>query len=687
MVLDGHVEMVMVPTARASNAIKNRTCKTRSLRERKGFSCQNCGAEFKQKHCLDNHRKNQCSLIQNTETIMLADSCPVGASSCPDRSTDQEVEVSSNYENSVQDGKGQSCQTNKNAFFGKNCTYIKINNKFQCKRCGFSAVRLVTIERHTATCNKISGKKVTKMMDTNRLEDIPQSIKKKVLGSQAQNAYCNELTTGSVPSLVNHEVLVHKKNNFNCRHCSFSCKQKRQLLQHVTIQHTKKPPFQCRFCKFSTKRNYRLEEHESIHTGIGRHTCEICHKTFGNVSKLCKHKSRMHDKTATHVCTNCDFSGFSQEDIKRHNFRCHSGALKFSCRDCDAKFSSQIAVRNHYRRAHQRTLMRKDCDYISSSISELNAHQNSKHKLQKANVVNEIYVSKDLNISAKAHDCQLCQFSAKTKKLLVQHLSKEHEDGLEGGKSLKCSQCVFTCRHQLVLEQHLRSHGGKRLYKCTQCEYSSVNKQKMTWHVRTHTGDKPYSCEECSYMCTEPSRLKQHMRVHQEERKYLCTECGYKCKWATQLKLHLTKHTGEKRFACPECEYRCSRADALRSHRNTQHSFSRPFVCENCGKCFKTAFILKTHQQQHSDVRPYSCGLCQKAFKWPAGLRHHFLSHTKQMPFCCRVCSYRAKQRFQVIKHLKKHHPEVREEEGVEKDREVRCLTIKDALEGTVEKM
>ena len=98
---------------------------------------------------------------------------------------------------------------------------------------------------------------------------------------------------------------------------------------------------------------------------------------------------------------------------------------------------------------------------------------------------------------------------------MAQHLLEEHEDekeekedGSGADKPLKCSHCEFSCRHQLVLQQHLRSHGGMRLYKCTDCKYTTRNKQKITWHIRIHTGEKPYSCEQCSYTCSDPFRLK-----------------------------------------------------------------------------------------------------------------------------------------------------------------------------------
>ncbi|KAA8588381.1 hypothetical protein FQN60_001575 [Etheostoma spectabile] len=359
----------------------------------------------------------------------------------------------------------------------------------------------------------------------------------------------------------------------------------------------------------NTTRRYRLEEHESLHTGIGRHSCDTCDKTFGAATKLRQHKMRIHDKRPLHFCSLCDFSGYTLDDVRRHNLRCHTGELHHACTHCDARFSSEVALRNHCKRVHQLQVCFscKQCDYTCVSEVTLKTHQEIKHPQAQCNTCQESFTTKDsLEIHQRthsAHPCQLCPLAFKTRQSLAQHLLNKHEDGPPEDKPLKCSSCQFACRHQLVLEQHLRSHGGKR--------------------------DKPYACD--------------------------------------------------------ECEYRTNRADALRSHRDTQHCDLRPYVCEKCGKAFKTTFILKTHQRQHSDDRPYTCGLCHKAFRWPAGLRHHYLSHTKQQPFCCRHCSYRAKQKFQVVKHLRRHHPEMAVEQGVVRDSGAVSLTLKEALLGTLD--
>ncbi|XP_041856938.1 zinc finger protein 142 isoform X2 [Melanotaenia boesemani] len=782
MVLEGRVQMLVVPTedVYCCDKCSYVTSKETALKHHrralchsrvKGYECQACGVQFKQKRGLDGHLRKKCpALPRQTEAFVgISNTClptvensttrqneakqvDEGISSDPMEplsSQDTISEVCTSHTPTSTALEHQKSDTHTNQFCNvkrvkktsgdnsiqQKTLYTKKDGKFKCKLCSFSSSMLQTVKRHLSTCREVSSRKDIQIMSemdkeggdclVDATDEAPVDISKKIFSCLNCAFKCNQkraleshetkgcMKPGEVQcsfclfvaksklSLTRHVLYVHKKDKYrvgkpkrlHCQLCAFSCKQERCMDQHIALKHKGARPYRCCYCPFGTTRRYRLEEHESLHTGIGRHSCDECYKTFGAMTKLRQHKMRIHDKRPKHFCSLCDFSGYALDDVRRHERRCHTGKLQHICTHCNAKFSSEIALRNHCKRVHQLQVCFscKKCDFTCSSDVMLKAHQQSRHPQVKCTTCQESFETKEcLEIHQRAHlahQCPLCHFATKTRQLLAQHLLSEHEEGSPEGKPLKCSTCPFTCRHQLVFEQHLRSHGSKRLYKCTDCEYSTRNKQKITWHVRTHTGEKPYSCEQCSYTCTDPSRLKLHMRVHQDEKKYLCPECGYKCKWATQLKYHMTKHTGEKPYACDDCDYRTNRADALRAHRDTQHSDVRPYVCEKCGKAFKTSFILKTHQRQHSDDRPYVCGLCRKAFRWPAGLRHHFLSHTKQQPFCCRHCSYRAKQKFQVVKHLQRHHPEVSVEQGVQRDSEAGGLTLKVALQGTLDEV
>ncbi|XP_030643494.1 zinc finger protein 142 [Chanos chanos] len=597
--------------------------------------------------------------------------------------------------------------------------------KHICKTCSFSTCREITMERHRATCGKSARKtKADEIEDVLELEDADREQREDGDGNSSRDTEitkrskntkqrfscadcsfsCHQeraldshkrrgcLKPGEIQcqncsfvaksqQALDHHTAVHKKEKnsvsprskkprLQCQLCSFTCKQERRMTQHVSVKHEGVRPHRCRFCAFSTTRKHRLNAHESMHTGVGRHSCTLCDQTFSTASKLRLHRQRVHDRQPTHFCSLCDYSGYGPSDINRHTLSCHTGALSHPCDQCEAQFSSDMALKQHCNRKHQgsSSLSCAHCDFTCLSKASLKVHQQHQHTQLAQEGSDTRGGPRERRKPPHVYQCPVCLFTAHKRHMLAQHVLDEHEQCPLEEKPLKCDVCGFSCRHQLVFDQHIRSHGGTRLYKCTECEYSTRNKQKITWHTRIHTGEKPYHCEKCSYSCAEPSRLKYHMRIHEEERKYLCPECGYKCKWMSQLKYHMTRHTGAKPYACEECEYRTNRADALRIHRETRHCDERSFICEKCGKAFKTRYLLRTHQRKHSEERSYVCPECPRTFRWPAGLRHHYLSHSKQLPFRCLHCPYRAKQNFQVVRHIKRQHPDQPPQDSVGKD-------------------
>lgn len=297
-------------------------------------------------------------------------------------------------------------------------------------------------------------------------------------------------------------------------------------------------PHQCPFCDFSTTRRYRLEAHQSRHTGVGRIRCNSCPQTFGTNSKLRLHRLRVHDKTPTHFCPLCDYSGYLRHDITRHVNSCHQGTPAFACPQCEAQFSSETALKQHALRRHPEPTLPTPgspaeategplhctrCGLLCASPASLRGHTRKQHPRLECGACQEAFPSRPALDEHRrqqhfSHRCQLCDFAARERVGLVKHYLEQHEtseaaaasagEGDSGQALLRCPFCDFACRHQLVLDHHVKGHGGTRLYKCTDCAYSTKNRQKITWHSRIHTGEKPYRCHLCPYACADPSRLK-----------------------------------------------------------------------------------------------------------------------------------------------------------------------------------
>lgn len=578
MILEGRVQMLAVPSEPVYRCDKcpYTTSKETALEHHhralchpkiNGHKCQSCGERFKQKSGLHLHlKKKHTALPRNTATpIGISDvllttqgesrreqsrtrSAQINKTSTELERQKQEVCSSLTKATTLSEHRSNETQVKKKEISTKRPKlskrkplYVKKEGKFQCELCGFSLAKLPAVRKHILTCRETFGKIFPETeesgAETVRSREDHMDEAEGGPSEERQLSRClNDLFRASRRRAVDNR---EKKScmdpgEFQCPMCSFSARSKHSLSRHVLSDHKEEnlqdpavkrvqhfsrkhkgdQPHRCSYCPFSTSRRYRLQEHQSLHTGVGRHSCDVCGKTFSAVTKLGQHKLRIHDKRPTDFCPLCDFATYTPDDLSRHNRRCHSGELRHVCSHCDALFNSGIALRNHCRRAHrlQVCLSCKKCDFTCSSEGALKHHQQNGHAEVKCPTCQEDFQTKEsLDVHRRthlAHPCGLCPYAAKTRQLLAQHLLNEHEEGSSEDKPLRCSTCEFACRHQLVLEQHLRSHGSKRMYKCTDCEYATRNKQKISWHIRIHTGEKPYSCERCSYTCSDPSRLK-----------------------------------------------------------------------------------------------------------------------------------------------------------------------------------
>ncbi|KAL0184648.1 hypothetical protein M9458_020344, partial [Cirrhinus mrigala] len=617
LILEGRVQMLVVQTrdnmyrcTRCSyvtrkQAALNRHCKSSCQVRKVGLRCRDCGMLFKQQRSLNTHLRKCRSLQRRRRKFDFASAVGTSGSCVGSSGSDASIqaqsatlksgsltmhpelaEVTDSTDSRVQSlaepegslsptitsvvnetdsltsttKRGQATVKSRNKLAEEEelvndeiSGYTEDDGRYTCRKCPFSSVRKVTIDRHCATCSRSTHKvHVDKTEEQFGHEDNPSdsdhdqeedgandsegdSIEEERLQDPKPRFSCpncpffchqkRALTSHQIKGCLkpgeiqcpqcsfvaksekslNHHILGHKKDkkatkgkisgNLQCNLCSFTCKQERCLTQHIAVKHEGLRPHQCRFCSFSTIRRYRLEAHESMHTGVGRHSCELCGQTFGTTSRLRLHHQRIHDKQATHFCSLCDYRAYNLNDINRHNLSCHTGDLSYHCSQCNARFSSDVALRQHSNRAHPdaNSLLCTQCSFTCSCQAALKAHTQREHS--ETNSTGPQNGTEKQSKIPITHQCLVCSFSTHKRFLLVQHMLDEHEDGPAEEKTLKCDVCGFSCTHQVVFDQHVRSHGGTCLFKCTECEFSTRNKQKITWHIRIHTGEKPYRCD------------------------------------------------------------------------------------------------------------------------------------------------------------------------------------------------
>ena len=241
------------------------------------------------------------------------------------------------------------------------------------------------------------------------------------------------------------------------------------------------------------------------------------------------------------TCKICYQRVSTLDALKDHLVTIH---LYLECEICKRIFQNEQYLKQHNDLIHNnRVFPCEECAFRGVTLTQLNNHMNSTHKMQSP----EDNGSDDASAKTLEKVCDSDSDQNKTQpESMIMDIenTKEKSDILEVEEVKKCDLCDFKIVSNDFNTHMQQVHGqGGSKFDCKECAFSTHRKSYLNAHmINCHEGGTKYECDQCDHKSNDPSNARRHKRIMHEGFRYPCKMCNYKGSTSTSLKLHMNSY-------------------------------------------------------------------------------------------------------------------------------------------------
>ena len=221
----------------------------------------------------------------------------------------------------------------------------------KCSKCEFTSIYSYQLFRHMAKKHGCMDQE--NVVVTNKR---PVYRKGTVIGTAIDPVTC--ALCGATPGINNSNKHIQAEHpealalqKYSCYICQKVCPSYKRLYKHFKDSHNGR---QCCFCSFSCRGKKEMENHVwRKHLNITKYTCKLCRKPlhFKCNGKYATHIKRVHEGQKDYLCDDCG-KGFKTSSSLQIHYRQHTGEKPIMCTECGFRCRQPNSLNWHKKKHH-----------------------------------------------------------------------------------------------------------------------------------------------------------------------------------------------------------------------------------------------------------------------------------------------------------------------------------------------